>query len=76
MELEQELQDFLHAAIKETSDGSVERNFSRKLTQNEIQYINDKLNPHGYAVHYFYCRACHDYSNGKEPFHIERVAIR
>lgn len=76
MTLTRSLQDFLNEAIEESPSCTVEGSFSRTLTKEEINYINEKLKNHGYSVNCFECETCNEYSDGKAPFHIERVLIR
>lgn len=75
MKLEIGLQKFLNKSIEESRACTVEGSFSRMLTVQEINYINGKLKRYGYLVKCFRCETCEEYSNGEEPFHIERAAI-
>jgi len=76
MILEKGLQEFLNEAIGEKLVCTVEGRLSRMLSQEEINYINAKLRQRGYEVNCFRCDTCEEYSNGKEPFHIERKIAR
>lgn len=76
MELEKGLQRFLKDAIEEKAECTVEGSFPRLLTENEVTYLNEKLEEYNYLVNCFRCETCDAYSGGKEPFHIERVSIR
>lgn len=76
MKLEKGLQNFLTECINEDEICTVEGSFSRMLTEDEIKYLNGKLLNYGYSIDCFKCDTCAEYSNGKSPFHIERVLIR
>lgn len=74
MELEKGLHQFLQEAT--TENGTVEGSFGRMLTEEEFRYINQVLHPFGYKVACFQCNTCAEYSNGEEPFHLERTILR
>lgn len=46
------------------------------ITEEENNYINNELKPYGYAINCFSCDTCEEYSDGKNPYHIERVILR
>lgn len=76
MELTKALQSFLTQAIEESSTCTIEGSFPRNLTDEEKAYLNEQLKPFGYFVGIFPCQTCADYTNGMEPFHLERRDFR
>lgn len=76
MELEKTLQDFLNFALKTDPLYSCEASFYRELTNDELSYMNEKIAHQKYIFICFYCETCIEYSNGKEPYHIDRIMDR
>lgn len=76
MELEKGLHQFLQEATTENVACTVEGSFGRMLTEEEFRYINQVLHPFGCKVACFQCNTCAEYSNGEQPFHLERTILR
>lgn len=76
MKLDSALQGFLDESMNEKNTCTVEGSIKKMISEEEKNYINDKLRPFGYSVNCFECETCAEYSEGTQSFHIERVEIR
>lgn len=75
MELKKGLLNFLNEAISESMSCTVEGSFPRMLTNEEINYMNKKIQPYGFAVNCFRCETCEEYTEGNDLYHIERISL-
>ena len=73
MKLEETLQKYLdHTKTLEYYHSS-EMSFYRRLTDEELDYMDKFIKHQGFKFVCFKCLTCEELSNGKEPYHIDRV---
>ena len=73
MQLENPLQKYLDFALNTNPIYSCEMSFYRELSEEELEYMNKKIEHQKYVFICFHCDTCVENSNGKEPYHIDRV---
>lgn len=76
MKLENILQEYLDWCLEEKSYITVETSFYRNLTEDELNYINEKLKPLGHYIVCFPCDTCKENTDGKDTFHLDRLHYR
>ncbi|MFS0905713.1 hypothetical protein AB3N02_21955 [Priestia aryabhattai] len=76
MKLEESLQKYLNQALESDPIYSCEMSFYRDLTKEELSYMNKQIEHQKYIFICFHCDTCIEYTNGKEPYHIDRIMDR
>lgn len=74
MKLEESLQKYLDEATTINPIYSCEMSFYRDLTREELEYMRSEVKKaNGYTLICFHCDTCIEYTDGKEPYHIDRI---
>ena len=76
MRLEESLQKYLNEALTTDNIYSCEMSFYREVTREELDYMNEQMKDKGVYIICFHCDTCIEYSDGKEPYHIDRLTFR